>query len=55
MATILFIYDRVKTPIKCRKDDKIIDICNKFATMDINSLKFIYSGKELNLESTFKE
>ena len=55
MATVLFIYDRVKTPIQCRKEDKIRDICNKFATIDINSLNFIYSGKELNLESTFNE
>ena len=50
---MLFIYDKVKTPIKCRKEDKIKDICNKFASIDINSLKFIYNGKELDLDSTF--
>ena len=50
---MLFIYDRVKTPIQCRKEDKIKGICNKFASIDINSLKFIYNGKELDLDSTF--
>ena len=55
MATVLFIFDRVKTPIKCRKEDKLKDICYKFTTIDINSLNFIYSGKELDLELTFNE
>ena len=53
MITMLFIYDKVKTPIQCKKEDKIKDICDKFASIDINSLKFIYNGKELDLDSTF--
>ena len=55
MATVLFIFDKVKTPIKCRKEDKLKDICDRFATIDINSLNFIYAGKELDLELTFNE
>lgn len=55
METVLFIYDRVKTPIQCRKEDKFRDICNKFLSIDIDSLNFIYGGKELNLESTFND
>ena len=55
MATIIFIYDRVKTPIKCKEEDSLRDICNQFAFIDIKSLSFIYGGKEINLDSTFKE
>ena len=58
MALVNFIFDRIKFTIKCVKEDKMKNICAKFASEideEINSLYFLYNGKELNNELTFYE
>ena len=42
MAKVVFIFNGVKTTIQCQKEDKMIQICQKFATKidaNINSLR----------------
>ena len=44
--------------IQCSQEDKIKDICQKFATKienNINSLIFLYGGNQINMELKFKE
>ena len=56
MASVKFIFNGLETVIQCLNQDKMIDICNKFASkiqIDINSIYFIYGGNQINLELTF--
>ena len=59
MAEIEFILDSLKTVIQCNINDKMKDICNRYAVKaekDINKIYFVYNGKNLNndyLEQTF--
>ena len=58
MANIEYTLNGIKTNIQCSKEDKMKDICTKFATKtqkDINTLFFIYNGSQLNLELTFNQ
>ena len=58
METVIFIFNGKKLSILCKNGDKMIDICNKFASriaININSLYFEYLEKPLNLELTFEE
>ena len=58
MALVNFKFDGIKLTIKCIKEDKMKNICAKFASKideEINSLYFLYNGKELNNELTFYE
>ena len=57
-ANVIFTLDGVDVSIQCSKEDKIKDICQKFANKvqkNINSLIFLYGGNQLNLLLTFKE
>ena len=57
-ATVKFTFNGVQTLIQCKKEEKMKDICNKFTNkigIDINSIYFIYGGKQLDLELTFNE
>ena len=57
-AKMIFTLDGVDITIQCSKEDKIKDICQKFANKvqkNINSLIFLYGGNQLNLLLTFKE
>ena len=55
---IIFTLNEVNTAIKCSKDDKIDDICLRYA-MEINKNKdnliFLYEGKKINSDLKFKE
>ena len=58
MTTVKFFFNGNETLMKCQKEDKINDICHKFASKigkDFNSLSFIHGGNNLNLELTFNE
>ena len=58
MSKAIFIYNGYQTIISCSKDDKIKNICSKFASrksIDINSLIFIYENKEIDLELKFQK
>ena len=58
MAKVIFTYDGKETTIQCLKEDKIENICNEYASKineNINSLLFIYSGNQVNLELSFNQ
>ena len=58
MAEIIFIYNGNKTNIQCNLDDKMKEICQKFAIKtqnDINIIYFIYNGNIINENLTFSE
>ena len=53
MENIEFIYNGNKTIIQCNLNDKLENICQKFATkvqVNLNELLFLYNGEELNLD-----
>ena len=57
MAKVIFFYNGNQTTIQCMKEDKMRNICQKFASkinIDINSLYFIYSGNKINYDLSFK-
>ena len=57
-ANVIFTLDGVDISIQCSKEDKIKDICQRFANKvekNINSLLFLYGGNQLNFLSSFKD
>ena len=58
MAEVIFVYKENKIKIQCLEEEKIKNICNKYASKikkNINSLYFLYGGNQINFELTFKE
>ena len=58
MASVIFTYDGRETTIQCQVQDKMSDICIKYASKintDINQIYFISGGNQLNLELTFAQ
>ena len=56
MAKVNFSFDGIKTEIQCLKEDKMKNICIKYASKidkDINSLYFLYNGNKINYELTY--
>ena len=56
-ANVIFTLDGANLTIQCSKSDKMRDICQRFAIKsekNINSLIFLYSGNQLNLNLTSK-
>ena len=50
-AKVIFTFDCVNLKILCSNNDKMREICQKFATKvnkDINSLIFLYEGNKVN-------
>ena len=57
-AKIIFNLEGINITIQCSIEDKIKDICQKYATKidsNINSLLFLYGGNQMNMELKFKE
>ena len=57
-ANALFTLDGCDLIIQCSKEDKMRDICQKYATKvneNLNSLLFLYGGSRINFELKFKE
>jgi len=53
-----FTLDGCEIIIQCSKEDKMKDICQKYATkvkVNINSLIFLYGGNQIKFELRFKE
>ena len=53
MENVIFTFKEINTLIQCNREDKMKDICNKFANkigIDINLIYFLYNGIQLNLE-----
>ena len=58
MANVVFLFNGKELSIQCTKEDKMKDICNRFAIkidININSLIFIYGGNKINYELTFNQ
>ena len=58
MEKVVFLFKGKELAIQCTKEDKMKDICNRFATkveININSLLFIYGVNQINYELTFKQ
>ena len=57
-AKIILNLEGINTITQCSQEDKIKDICQKYATKinnNINSLLFLYGGNKINMELKFKE
>ena len=57
-AKIIFNLEGINITVQCSKEDKIKDICQKYATFierNINSLLFLYDGNLINMELRFEE
>ena len=58
MSFANFTFNGYLTAIKCSKDEKMKDICNKFISkvgVDINKLQFLYNGRQIQFELPFNE
>ena len=56
-ANVSFDFEGRLVKIQCSTDDKMKDICQKYANKigrNLNSLIFLYGGSNLNFESSFK-
>ena len=57
-ANVIFTLDGVDISIQCSKEDKIKDICQRFANKvnkNINSFLFLYGGVRLDFFLNFKD
>ena len=57
-ASVIFSFEGKDILIQCSKEDKMKDICQKYANKiqrNINSLVFLYSGNQLNFQLCFKD
>ena len=58
MAEVEFTYKGISISIQCIMNEKMIEICKKYAIKigkDINNIFFIYNGKQIKEELSFKE
>ena len=58
MSKVIFEFEGREVVIQCTKDEKMKDISQRYTTkIDrmINSLIFLYNGKQLNFNSNFNE
>ena len=58
MKSILFLFNSNPTIIQCKKEDIMMNICNKFCAKinnEINNLIFLYDGRKINYQLTFNE
>ena len=58
MKSVIFIFNTLPTPIQCKNEDLMRNICQKFATkinIELNKLYFLYDGGEINEQLTFNE
>ena len=57
-AKVKFSLEEVSIKVECNKEEKMKDICQRFAkeiNKNINSLLFLYEGNKFNLELSYKE
>ena len=57
-AIVVFSFEGIFIQIQCITEDKMKDICQKFANKikkNINSYVFLYGGKQLNFQLCFKD
>ena len=57
-ASVIFNFQGTDILIQCSQEEKMKDICQKFATnieRNVNSLVFLYEGSNLNFQLSFKD
>ena len=57
-AHVIFTLKDLNFPFQCSKDDKLGDICKKFAILvnkNFDSFIFLYEGSKVNLQLSFDE
>ena len=58
MSRIIFNYNGETIVIQCQKEEKLKEICEKFAIkiqIDLNKLFFLYNGNQIDKELTFEK
>ena len=58
MSKVIFDFEGREVIIQCTKDEKMKDICQRYVNKiekNLNSLIFLYGGKQLNFNLSFKE
>ena len=58
MSKVIFLFEGIEFIIQCIKDEKMKDICQRYAKeidRNINSLLFLYEGKPINFNLKFNE
>ena len=58
MSKVIFEFEGREIIIQCTKDEKMKDICQRYTTKidkTINTLIFLYGGKQLNYNLNFNE
>ena len=57
-AKVIFNFEGINMSIQCTKEEKMKDICQRYEAKvqkKMNSLIFLYGGKQLNFELSFEE
>ena len=57
-ASVIFNFQGTDIRVQCSREEKMKDICQKFATnieRNVNSLVFLYEGSNLNFQLSFKD
>ena len=57
-AIVIFNYKNIRTGISCIESEKMINICERFASKiqeDVNKLDFIYNGDLINKELKYED
>jgi len=58
MSKVIFIFGGIEVIIQCTKEEKMKEICQRYVNKiekNLNSLIFLYGGKQLNFNLSFKE
>ena len=58
MASVIFVFNKIPTTIKCKNEDLMKNICLKFSSIikiELDKLYFLYKGREINYNLTFIE
>ena len=57
-ANVVFTLDGIDVTIQCSQDEKMRDICRRYANKietNLSSLLFLYGGNKMNYELSFKD
>ena len=58
MSKVIFIFGWIEVIIQCTKEEKMKEICQRYVNKiekNLNSLIFLYGGKQLNFNLSFTE
>ena len=58
MSKVIFLFNGLEIIIQCNKDEKMKEICKRFALKtnnEINNIYFLYNGNKINEELKFNE